>query len=228
MQKISVIVDPPGGWFDPHAQRLVHGLRDAGFDAHKINRQEDVGNGDIGFYLSCMRITPPEVLARNSINIVVHASDLPQGRGFSPQVWQVLEGKSDIPLTMIEMVPEVDAGNILMQHTLSFEGHELNTEMREAMGDGIIKMCLEYACANPRPVGREQSGPSSWYRRRGPEHSQLDPDKTIAEQFDLLRVVDNDRYPAFFDLRGHRYTLKIDKIGPTEDIQVCEKGGTHG
>jgi methionyl-tRNA formyltransferase len=35
--------------------------------------------------------------------------------------------------------------------------------------------------------------------------------KTIAEQFDLLRVVDNLRYPAFFDHRGKRYRLTIKK-----------------
>ena len=114
-----------------------------------------------------------------------------------------------------------------MQRTLSFEGHELNTEMREAMGIAIVGMCVDYACADPRPEGRAQSGPSSWYGRRGPKQSQLDPDKTIAEQFDLLRVVDNDRYPAFFDLRGHRYTLKIDKTEPAKDIQASEKGDTH-
>jgi sialic acid synthase SpsE len=35
-----------------------------------------------------------------------------------------------------------------------------------------------------------------------------DPSKTIAEQSDLLRVVDNERYPAFFDMRGKRYVLR--------------------
>jgi methionyl-tRNA formyltransferase len=33
----------------------------------------------------------------------------------------------------------------------------------------------------------------------------------LAEQFDLLRVVDSERFPAFFEYRGRRYKLKIEK-----------------
>jgi len=34
-------------------------------------------------------------------------------------------------------------------------------------------------------------------------------DKTIREQMNLLRVVDNERYPAFFEWQGNRYYLAI-------------------
>ena len=57
-----------------------------------------------------------------------------------------------------------------------------------------------------------QTGEASYYRRRRPVDSQLDPERTLAEQFDLLRVVDNDRYPAFFEWRGRRYGLLIQPV----------------
>jgi len=59
---------------------------------------------------------------------------------------------------------------------------------------------------------REQSGDESFYPRRRPDDSRLDPSRTLAEQFRLLRVVDNDRYPAFFEWRGSMYTLRIRKV----------------
>jgi hypothetical protein len=34
----------------------------------------------------------------------------------------------------------------------------------------------------------------------------------LSAQFDLLRTVDNDKYPAWFELRGARYVLKIEKM----------------
>ena len=43
------------------------------------------------------------------------------------------------------------------------------------------------------------------------EDSLLDFNKTITEQFNLLRVVDNDKYPAFFENQGEKYFLKITK-----------------
>jgi methionyl-tRNA formyltransferase len=59
---------------------------------------------------------------------------------------------------------------------------------------------------------REQSGDESFYRRRKPEGSRMDPNRTLAEQFELLRVVDNERYPAFFEWRGSMYDLRIRKV----------------
>ncbi len=53
--------------------------------------------------------------------------------------------------------------------------------------------------------------PGPYMPRRTPLDSQLDPGKSLAEQFDLLRVVDNERYPAFIYHRGKRYLIKIMK-----------------
>ncbi len=53
---------------------------------------------------------------------------------------------------------------------------------------------------------------SSYYRLRNPSDSLIDPFRTIAEQFNLLRVCDPQRYPAFFDLHGCRYMITLEKI----------------
>ena len=39
----------------------------------------------------------------------------------------------------------------------------------------------------------------------------LDTNKTIKEQFNLLRISDNKRYPARFKIEGKDYILKIYK-----------------
>jgi hypothetical protein len=53
-------------------------------------------------------------------------------------------------------------------------------------------------------------------RKIGPEHEPYvicevsgNPNRSLAEQCDLLRMVDNDRFPAFFDYRGRGYVLRI-------------------
>ena len=38
-----------------------------------------------------------------------------------------------------------------------------------------------------------------------------DSNKSLKEQFNLLRIVDNINYPAFFELDRHKYILKIEK-----------------
>lgn len=205
---MSVCVDTEG-WFDSHAAQLVQWIRESGDDAKFVRNSSDVQVGGVAFYLSCMKLTPLHDLAQNRVNIVVHASALPKGRGFSPIVWQVLEGKHRIPVTMILAAADADTGDILMEDEIVLNGTELNQEIRELLGRKIQDMCLAYLQLAEPPLGRPQQGDATWYARRRPQDSRLDPSRTIAEQFDLLRVVDNDRYPAFFDYRSRRYILRI-------------------
>lgn len=210
-RRVSVVVDNDS-WILPHAEELVRLLADGGDDARRCRTHEDITQGAVAFYLGCIHITPPEVIARNRRNLVVHESDLPRGRGFSPLTWQVLEGRNTIPICLIEAVADVDAGPVIYRDSLTFEGHELIGEMRDQLGRMTVSLCRRFMDA-PSPLeGEPQSGEPSTYMRRRPMDSTLDVDKTIAEQFDLLRVVDNSHYPAFFEFRGCRYRLAVEKV----------------
>lgn len=209
-RRVTIVTDSRG-WFDPFADALEQRLTDAGDTVSRALSQAEIREGDVAFYLSCTQIAKPETMALHALNVVVHASDLPKDRGFSPIVWSILEGASEIVVSAIEMTEKADEGDILLQRRLRFDGHELNTELRDDLGRMVCTICEDLMAQESPPVGRPQVGEPTWRRRRGPEDSALDPNKTIAEQFDLLRVVDNDRYPAFFDHRGTRYILKISK-----------------
>jgi len=209
-RRVAVVVDTPG-WFDPHAERLVEAVNAHGDNARFARSHRDIDAVDIAFYLSCLKIVPREGLARARVNLVAHASDLPKGRGFSPIVWQILEGCREIPLRLIHAADPVDSGDIVLSDSIPFEGHELNDEIRDTLGRRINDLCMAYLEARTPPTGHPQRGEATWYARRKPEDSRLDPLRSIAEQFDLLRVVDNARYPAFFEMRGHRYVVQISK-----------------
>lgn len=212
---IAVVVDNDS-WILPFAKALVSALVKEGHTAHLCRSHQEISQGDIAFYLGCIQITPDDILRKNSYNLVVHESDLPAGRGFAPLTWQILEGRNEIVMCLIEAASEVDAGVIYLRDTLEFEGHELNAELREAQGRKTVEMCLAFCGSDVAPQGREQLGPATHYPRRRPKDSELDPQKSIAAQFPLLRVVDNKRYPAFFIHEGQTYRLQIDKIGESE------------
>src|SRR5699024_7115397 len=44
---------------------------------------------DLCFYLSYGKIVNREILNKYTHNLVVHASDLPEGKGWSPLTWQI-------------------------------------------------------------------------------------------------------------------------------------------
>ena len=141
----------------------------------------------------------------------VHESALPQGQGWSPMTWQILEGASSIPITLFEAVVDLDAGPIYLQKQITLSGNELVDEWRALQARATLELCLNWFDQNSEVVeaAQPQQGDASHYRRRRPVDSLLDPELSLAEQFNLLRVVDNQRYPASFQWRGRYYTLKL-------------------
>ena len=156
------------------------------------------------------------ILSKYRHNLVVHESALPRGKGWSPLTWQILEGNNQIPVTLFEASEKVDSGVIYAQQWLEFEGYELINELRKAQAKATIQLCKRFVDSYPQICEKmqEQAGDKSFYPCRRAADSQIDPAQTIEAQFDLLRVVDNQRYPAFFDLKGHRYFLRIDRAQP--------------
>jgi methionyl-tRNA formyltransferase len=206
------VVAEPTSWIVPYAEQLADELAAEGHDARVVPSYDDVPEGtEISFFLGCTRIATPDQLARSRHNVVIHQSELPRGRGWSPLAWQVLEGRAEIPVTVFEAAPGVDEGAVYLRGVIRLEGHELSNELRELQGRSDIELARELVRMYPNLVGEPQSGEPTYYDRRTPDANRLDPALSIAEQFDLLRICDNARYPAFFDHRGHRYVLKIEK-----------------
>lgn len=208
---ISVVVDN-ASWVLPYAEQLVTWAASNGDQARLCRTHNQIAEGGIAFYLGCVKITPPEVLAKNHRNMVVHASDLPKGRGFSPLSWMIIEGHNEIPLCLLDAADEVDSGPVVYRDYVKFEGHELIEELHLSLGTMQVAMCRRFLEANSPPQGQPQSGEPSHYVRRFPKDSELDPNATLSDQFDLLRTVDNEKYPAFFYHRGHHYRLTIRKV----------------
>lgn len=208
--KITFLSDSPNGWMAQHTQQLISNLRKE-HSVRLIHNEKDIKKGDILFILSFYKLVPENTLRKNAHNIVIHASNLPSGKGWSPSTWQILEGKNKIPLTLFEAIKEVDAGQIYFQDSIELEGTELIDEWQDKMGKKISEMVLKFIKFYPHINGKKQEGKESFYPKRTPEDSKLDINKTIQEQFNLLRVVDNEKYPAFFIYKGKRYVLKIYK-----------------
>lgn len=210
---ISILVDSKASWFCEYAEKLSKELE---ADRHKVSYVHDsqeLQGGDICFLLSCTRLVKKERLQLYRHNIVIHASDLPRGKGFTPLKWQIIEGKNDIPITLFEAVEEMDAGNYYFKEIIHFEGHELLDELHEIMGNKICSMAMRYVLESESLIGIKQEGTETIYSRRTVEDDELDISQSIESQFNQLRIADNERFPIWFRYRNHEYILKIQKKG---------------
>jgi len=211
--RITILTDA-NSWLTPYTTKLMNMLTSAGHMCEVKNATTLASGGDFCFCLSFSQIVSAEFRMQYRHTLLVHESALPRGRGWAPMTWQILEGASRIPVTLLEAEDEVDSGAIYLQEYIELTGSELNAEWRLLQADVTIRLCMKWIEQYPQVamLGRAQKGEPSFYPRRKPIHSQLATDKTIAENFELLRVVDNERYPAYFRFRGHSYTLKISRV----------------
>lgn len=175
---------------------------------HLESRQEDLrGNGYL-FLVSCTELIGKAVRDSYKHVLVLHESDLPKGRGWSPVAWQIIEGKDEITVSLLEAAANVDSGDVWFKEEVYIPRDALADEISARVWEVKKKLILR-ALDGASP--RKQMGEPSYYRRRTPQDSRLDPDKTIAEQFDLLRICE-PRFPAFFEHRGAKYQVSLRRV----------------
>jgi methionyl-tRNA formyltransferase len=123
--------------------------------------------------------------------------------------WQVLEGKDDIPICLLEAGEGVDSGVVYLRSSITLVGTELVDELRQKQAKETLKLVQAFLHDFDalRERGELQVGEPSYYPRRSAADSEVDPERTLLELFDALRVADNERYPAFFRHLGKEYKL---------------------
>ena len=63
----------------------------------------------------------------------------------------------------------------------------------------------------PKVKFKKQICKGNFNKRRTPQDLELNINKSIKSQLNLLRICDNDLYPCFFNYKGKKYILKINK-----------------
>ncbi len=207
--RISILTDNRNSWFVPYGEKLSSLLLRDGHDVYLCYSSESVRRGDVCFLLSCTKKLKKEVLAKNKNNIVIHASDLPKGRGFSPIQHQIREGCDCIVLTVFEATEEIDAGPYYLKKDIALCGNELLVEIRDIIGRQIISLCDLYIRKVDAWKPIQQSGVPTFYNRLTKADDEIDIDKTIFELMNQFRASDFKRFPPFFVYQGRKFFLEI-------------------
>lgn len=178
-----------------------------------VRKKNELSGGDILFLISCSEIVKPEDRSAYQASLVLHASDLPQGRGWSPHIWKILEGADEITLSLLEAEDKVDSGRIWYKLPFTVPKNALWDEINERLFDAELKL-ISLAVdnfANVTPYSQNLEIEASYFPRRTPEDSRIDPSQSLDSQFDKLRVCDPNRFPAFFEARGKKYKIILEK-----------------
>jgi len=204
-----VVVATPHERFDAVERRL---REEAGLDVVRLRAREALDVAALAriapryvFFPHWSWKIPAEVYDQFEC-IIFHMTDVPYGRGGSPLQNLIVRGHETTMLSALRCVAEMDAGPVYLKRPLSLLGTAEEILIRA--GDLIGKMIVEIATTRPAPVA--QSGEVVAFRRRTPADGALGDLATLAQAFDLIRMLDADGYPrAFADVGPFR--LEFDR-----------------
>jgi methionyl-tRNA formyltransferase len=208
--KVTFLLDKSNLWIEKYLKSYDFKLN------HKYNFKITknvnlVKNQDIVFPLGYTKILSENFLNHNKLTLIVHTSALPKNKGFAPLQYQILENKKKFYISLIKADKEVDAGNIYLKEHFFLKGDELYEEIRYLQGRACLKIIRNFLVKFPKIYNKKQVGKSNFNKRRAPNDSELDINKSIKSQFNLLRICNNETYPAFFNHKKNKYILKIFK-----------------
>lgn len=211
--KVSIVCSNPAHpvntyllqWIERHCQ--TH-------DIELVRKKIELTGGDMLLLVSCGEIVTAKDRASYGVSLVLHASDLPRGRGWSPHIWELAAGASHITLSLLEAQDKVDSGKIWKKLHIPVPPTALWDDINQLLFTGeaqLMDFALE-SYSHIEPLEQPADVEPTYFRLRTPKDSWIDPHRTIAEQFDLIRVCDPIRFPAFFEYRGQRYVLMLEKL----------------
>jgi methionyl-tRNA formyltransferase len=177
-----------------------------------VTKSKDIKNGDFLFLIACTEMINLKIRSKFKHTLLIHESNLPKGRGWSPLIWDILNGKNKIHISLLEAEDKVDSGKIWKKESFNFEGNEIFDEINSRIFPICIHL-IDFAIKNYKTIlPKPQKGKPIYYPKRTPINSEISINKSIKSQFNQIRIADTERYPCFFNYKGFKYKITITKM----------------
>ena len=209
--KIDILIDNDHSFLNLYKNQIKRKITGFNHSIRIFKYHKKIKKGDILLILGCDRILKKEKLKLHKLNLVIHPSKLPKNRGGAALIWEILNNKRNFFLTMFNANNKIDRGDVIFYHKFKLKGDELHDEIRLIQAKETIKLIVKLFKNIHKIKKIKQRGNGNYVRKRTPLDSLLDPNKTIRDQFNLLRCCDNEKYPAFFYYKKKKYIIKIYK-----------------
>lgn len=164
-------------------------------------------------------ILPECLLEACALALNSHGSLLPKYGGARTLNWVIENGETESGVTIHKMDAGVDTGPILLQRSFPLSPFETGKSLYRktlAFEPEVVVEALDRV-ARGEAVFREQEEAVHLLPNRVPEHSRLDPSRSLNELFDQIRAADPVDYPAYFEVAGERVCLQLWRPEKPED-----------
>lgn len=142
--------------------------------------------------------------------VVMHSSDLPEGRGWAPIYYAFSERKTEYVISGIFAADEVDTGDVIIRARFAIKA-DYTAPFIRALDNEISLMLIRKILdqwPDSSPVGMRQAGFSTFRPRRHPADNEIELGARLIDLLPHLRGVESGG-PAFFLHEGVKYLIEI-------------------
>jgi methionyl-tRNA formyltransferase len=147
------------------------------------------------------RLLAPELLAVPAVAAVnLHPSYLPRYRGRAPVNWVLVNGETETGVTLHDMTPAADAGDIIAQDRVPIAPDDTARSLFgkvDAAGTALLARALPAVAAGVAPRTPQDPALATTYGRRGPEDGRVDWSWPAARIANMIRAVTHP-FPGAF------------------------------
>ncbi|MBF7050452.1 MULTISPECIES: methionyl-tRNA formyltransferase [Streptococcus] len=172
---------------------------------------------------------PSKLLDSVNFSVNVHASLLPKYRGGAPIHYAIINGDKEAGVTIMEMVKEMDAGDMIARRAIPIEETDNVGTMFEKLAlvgrDLLLESLPSYLAGDLKPVPQDKNQ-VTFSPNISPEEERIDWTKTNRQLFNQIRGM----YPwpvAHTLLNGERFKIyeatPVEGLGQAGEILVIGK-----
>lgn len=146
-----------------------------------------------------------------SINL--HGSLLPKYRGRTPHVWAIINGEEMTGVTAHLMVPDCDAGDIVIQTVVPIDRNDTGNNILERFNRLYPEIILEIIYKDQKnnlQFIKQDESKATYFGKRTPDDGMIDWNWQKERIFNWVRA-QADPYPGAFSTFGEERVI-IDKI----------------
>ena len=176
--------------------------------SYEIEKKKNI---DLLFIIGFTKKINLQKLKKYKNKFIIHESNLPKGRGFSPIKNQILKKIYKIKCCLIECIDKIDGGDIYEKDYLIVNKNDLYDDIRLKQFKVTIKLINKLLKKYPNIKSEKQIGKSTYYKKLNEKSDQIDISKNISSLFDLLRSTDYIKHQNYFFINNQKYFIRISK-----------------
>lgn len=195
-----------------------------------LNTKYKILDTNLGVVAAYGKLIPPEIFnlpKHGTLNI--HPSLLPKYRGPSPIQTAILNGDTEIGVTIMKVDEELDHGDLVSSCQLLVSSDDtykiLSKKLAELGAELLIKILPDYLASKIKPQPQDHSK-ATFTRKFITEDGEIKPDDTIEVAYNKIRALNPEPGTYFVaDQKDKKMKLKILEAQPQISQEVEPQGG---